>query len=299
MILVVGASGRLGGLITERLLARGDRVRVLLRPDSPAEQLAAQGLATSPTRLLGAGAEPIYGDLKDSASLDEACRGAAVVITTANSAMRGGADNIQSVDLLGNRNLIDAARRAGVGQFVFVSTHLADPASPVPFLQAKGKSEEALRSSGMAYTILAPDALMDVWVAMVVGLPALRGQPVIVVGGGHRKQSFIAAADVAQFAVVAVGHPAAVNRRLVVGGPQALSFRDATSAFARVIGRDLVVKSVDPGTPIPHLPDTMVAMLAGVDMRDSILDTSQLAEVFGVRLTSVESFARQMMQTQA
>lgn len=297
MILVVGATGRLGGVITQRLLMRGNRVRILVRANSPAEQLAAQGLATSPQRLIAAGAEPVSGDLKDRASLDQACRNVDVVITTANSALRGGADNAQTVDLDGNRHLIEAAQNGGVRQFIFVSATLADAKSPIPFLQAKGKTEQALQASGMSYTIVAPDAFMDVWIAMVVAMPALSGLPVTVVGSGNRRQSFIAASDVAQFIVAAVAHPAATNKRLVIGGPEALSFRDAAGVFSRVLGRGVAVQSVDPGTPIAHLPDMMVAMLAGFDMRESVIDTAPLAGTFGVPLTSVEAFARQMVQT--
>ncbi len=46
MILVVGATGQLGGAITQQLLAQGHQVRFLLRPHSPSAQLAAQGMAT-------------------------------------------------------------------------------------------------------------------------------------------------------------------------------------------------------------------------------------------------------------
>ena len=294
MILVVGATGRVGGMITQRLLAREHVVRVLLRRDSPSAQLVPQGLATSADQLVAEGAEPVYGDLKDASSLDDACRGADVVITTANSAMRGGADTPQSVDLEGNRALIDAARRAGVSQFVYVSARLADASSPVPFVQAKGATELAVQDSGMAYTILAPEAFMDVWVAMVVGMPALSGNAVVVVGSGDRKHSFIASPNVADFAVAAVANPAALNKRLEIGGPEPLSFRECAAVFSRVLGRDVPVQSVAPGTPIPHLPDLMVSMLPAFDQGDSVLDTSGLAATFGVSLTSVEAFARQM-----
>jgi hypothetical protein len=86
--------------------------------------------------------------------------------------------------------------------------------------------------------------------------------------------------------------------KLVLGGPQAVSFRDATGVFARILGREIAVKSAHPGTPIPQLPDSMVVMLAGFDMRDSILETRPLARAFGVPLTSVETFAREMVQVQ-
>lgn len=297
MVLIVGASGRLGGTVTRLLLARAAPVRILLRRDSPAEQLAAQGLATSPRDLIAAGAQPVYGDLKDRASLDTACQGVEAVITTANSALRGGADSPQTVDWEGNRSLIDAALAAGVGQFIFVSAQIADAASPVPFLQAKGKTEEYLRESGVPYTIIAPAAFMDVWIAMVVGMPAVAGLPVLVAGAGERKHSFIAQHDVARFVVASLGHEHAINRRLVIGGPDALSFRDAARAFARVLGRDVPVESVQPGEPVLHLPEAMSRMLPGFEIGDTAVDTSDLAKAFGVELTTLDDFARRMTGT--
>jgi uncharacterized protein YbjT (DUF2867 family) len=77
MILVVGSSGMLGGMVARKLVARGDRVRVMVRQPSDI-----------------AGVESVRGDLKDPASLDAACQGATAVVTTANSARRGGADDV-------------------------------------------------------------------------------------------------------------------------------------------------------------------------------------------------------------
>jgi len=91
-------------MITRRLLEGGDEVRILVRQDSPSEELARQGLATSAGSLIEAGAQPVYGDIKDRASLDQACVGTETVITTANSAMRGGEDNVDTVDREGNRS---------------------------------------------------------------------------------------------------------------------------------------------------------------------------------------------------
>src|SRR3712207_6571545 len=154
MILVVGATGIVGGMIARRLLGQGKEVRVLVRGNSPSEQLSQEGRATSAESLIGAGVQPMYGDLRDRASLDAAVEGVETVITTANSAGRGGEDNPQSVDLEGNRNLIEAARDAGVGHFIFVSALGADPDHPAPFMQAKARSEASLRESGMEHTIL-------------------------------------------------------------------------------------------------------------------------------------------------
>src|SRR5680860_314989 len=104
MILIVGASGQLGGLIAHRLLDNAKAVRILVRSGS------------SYDALVTAGAEVVAGDLKDATSLRLACRRIDAVITTANATARGGEDTIESVDLVGNRNLVDAAgRRVGGG----------------------------------------------------------------------------------------------------------------------------------------------------------------------------------------
>src|SRR5215210_3187783 len=148
MILVVGATGVVGGMIARRLLEKDKEVRVVVRRDSPSSPLIQQGLATSAEELIEAGAQPVHGDLRDRASLDAAVDGVEIVITTANSAMRGGADNPQSVDLEGNRNLIEAARAAGVEHFIFVSVLGADVNNPAPFVQAKAQANQPYEKVG-------------------------------------------------------------------------------------------------------------------------------------------------------
>ena len=102
VILVVGATGYLRGIITRSLLQQSHAVRIILRPNS------------NHSDLIGSGAKAAHADLKDPDSLPAACKRIDVVITTANSARRGGSDTVAAVDLNGNRNLINAAREAGV-----------------------------------------------------------------------------------------------------------------------------------------------------------------------------------------
>lgn len=295
MILVVGATGRLGGLVTQRLLQGGWPVRILVRDSSPAETLARRGLATDPAALIAAGAQPVYGDLKDPDSLADACRGVEVVITTANSATRGGEDTVETVDREGNRHLIDAARTAGVQHFIFVSVLFADRDSPAPFLAAKAETEAYLQATGLDYTIIAPNAFMDSWVTLLVTLPVVQGHPVTLVGSGQRKHAFIAMSDVAAFICAAVEHSAARNRRLVLGGPEALSLRDAVGVFEGVLGRAIPVQSVAPGEPIPGLPEEMWPMAASFDFFDSPVEMTETARTFGVRLTPLEAFVRRQL----
>ena len=122
MILIVGGTGDLGGRITRRLLERGERVRALTRPGTPEHRLPGE-------------VERTVGDLKEPETLLAACTGVDTVITTANAAARSAPDTVDSVDLTGNRDLIEAAESAGVERFVFVSALGARPrrgSTPAP-----------------------------------------------------------------------------------------------------------------------------------------------------------------------
>jgi NADH dehydrogenase len=295
MILVVGATGLLGGTIAQKLLAQGKQVRILARHNSPCEEMAKVGMATSRQALVQAGAEVVYGDMKDPASLEAACQGIETLIATANSVLRGGPDTVESVDLNGNLNLIAAAKQAGIKRFIFVSQIGASPDSPIPFQAAKAKTEQALRESGMDYTILAPNAFLDIWATVVVGMPLLRDQLVTLVEPGTHRHSFVAVDDVARLAVAAVDNPAARNTYLPVAGPQAISWRDIVSTYESVTGCPASLKTVRPGETIPGQPDWVNEMLPAFEMFDSIIDTSEVYSAFGVPSTSLEAFVRQSL----
>lgn len=283
MILVVGSTGSLGGQIARGLLDKGRRVRILVRPTSNHQALVYDG------------AQPSYGDLKDRFSLDIACRDVDTVITTAISIGRGPTDTIESVDVAGNRNLIEAAASAGVRQFVFTSALGADQHSPNPLMAAKGTTEQFLGSSGMEWTILAPNAFMDVWLAAVVAGPALAGREVVYVGSGTRRHSFVHSRDVAAFALAALDHPKAVNRYLPIGGPAPISIVDTIAVFERLLGQRVAHRGIAPGDPVPGLPPFMAEMLATLDSHETPIDMAASTAEFGVHLTPVEAWASQLV----
>lgn len=277
----------LGGQIARRLLARDERVRILVRDGSEFGPLVAMG------------AEPSMGDLKDGASLVRACRGVDTIVTTAISIGRGGADTVDAVEDAGYASLIEAAREAGVRHVVYTSMLDADRASPVPFVAAKATTEQRLIESGLAWTILSPGPFMDVWLAAVVAGPALEGREVVYVGGGRTPHSFVHSRDVAAFACAAVSNRAAENRRFLIGGPEALSLRDAIAVLEGVLGRDIPHRGVGFGERVPGLPPAMAGMLGMLEMPETIVDARELAHEFGVDQTSVRQWAESMLAVPA
>lgn len=280
MILIIGATGLLGGQITRQVLQDRQDVRILVRPNSPYPP------------LVEAGAQPAFGDLKDPLSLAPALAGVATVITTATAGQRGGDDTIESVDLVGNRGLIDAAAQEGVRQFIFVSTIASDPNSPVPIFRSKGAAEVHLRESGIGYTILQANGFMDVWIPLIVGLPLQQQRPVVLIGEGRRKHTFVAMQDVAALAVKAVGYPAAHNQTIVIGGPQAVSWRDILATFETVLERSIPVETRPPGEQLPGLPPVVSENMAYLDTFDSPIDMGAATQTFGIKLTPLETWVR-------
>ena len=281
MILVVGATGMLGGAIALSLLEHDHKVRVLVRPHSGHHQLVA------------AGAAPVVGDLKQVASLRHACEGVTTVISTANSAQRSGDDNPRSVDLDGNRALIDAAAEAAVEHFIFVSVLGASTDSPNEFIQAKARTEQHLQQSGMDYTVLQPNYFMDVWIPLIVGMPLQEGRPVTLIGEGRRQHSLVAMRDVAAFAVAAVDHPAAQNQVLEIGGPEPLSWRGIVESAGDMLDREIPVELLPVGAALPGLPSLVSELMAATEMYDSPLEMEAIASAYGIQLTSLATWLQQ------
>jgi len=279
MILVAGATGAVGGTIVRDLLAKGESVRALVRP------------ATDPDGLAAAGADIVRGDLRDPATLVDACEGVSVVISTASATSRTD-DTPENVDARGNANLIDAARDAGVRHFVLISSVGASPDSPAPAFRAKAAAEAHLRASGLDYTILQPTPHMDVWFGMLIEMPLSMGQPVTLVGESRGRHSFIAQRDVAAFTELSADQPAARNATLVIGGPAAITFRDVVRAYEKALGRPIPVRSVAPGEPIPGVPEPVWGIAAALESFDTMIPMDDLARTFGVRLTSASELAR-------
>ncbi len=280
MILVVGATGQLGRRVVKDLLYQKRSVRILVRPGSDYDP------------LVQAGARAVFGDLKAPITLLDALRGVETLIATANSCQRGGEDNVQNVDLIGNRHLVNSARTAGVKHFIFVSSARADDKSQWPFLQAKKKTENHLIQSGMNYTIVAPEPIMEKWFSTTI-VPALKAnRPVSIIGEGRRRHSFVSIFDVASFITASVGNASMRNSYLPVGGPKAINWSDIVGTFESLVGKRIPIVHVPMGDEVPGQTEVMQELLTGMEMYDSAIDSSKMAKLMGVKQTTIEEAAR-------
>jgi NADH dehydrogenase len=282
-VLVVGATGLVGGMVARQLAERGESVRGLCRPGADT------------TELDSAGVDLVAGDLADAASLRRAVAGVDVVVATANSARpRLAHDSVRSIEIDGYASLVAAAADAGVGRFVYLSALFADEQSPMEFLRAKAGVERRLASSGMPYTVVAPGPFDEVWPAAVVGGPAAAGLPVTLVRPGTHRHCFVSARDVAAYCMAVLGRADCVGERVAVGGPQNLSWRDVVAVYEAVLGQTIEVSYVDPGEPLPGAPPVFSAMMAGFESGHVEVDMAVTSARFGITPTPLESVVAAM-----
>lgn len=290
MILVVGATGSLGGRVTRGLLANGEAVRILARHNSPSEELAKQGRANSAQSLIEAGAEVVYGDLKDRASLDGAVAGIDTIISTATATQRAGDDTLESVDRQGILNLIAAAQGAGVRHFIYTSVADASPEHPGQLWQIKGQCQQAIEESGMTFTFAQPAIFMEIWIGMMVGVPLSMQQPISLIGQGDHAHNFISEADVAAFLVSMVNNPDSYNKIVRLGGPASFTWTEIVKKTGTRMGMELPLQYLPMGSAVPFLPPLVGEMANGMETYEDFLDMSETAPAYGVTLTTLDEY---------
>jgi len=290
MNLVVGATGLLGSEICQLLVTEGKPVRGLVRPTSD---------PTKVERLQGLGVESVCGDLKERASLDNACQGIEAVISTASATLsRQEGDSIQSVDREGQLGLIDAALAAGVQRFVLVS--FPDMGVEFPLQSAKREVELHLRESGMTYTILQPSFFMEVWLSAALGFDASNATAQIY-GSGQNKISWISYQDVAKFAVASLANPLAENAVIELGGPEALSPLEVVRIFEELQGKAFKTQKVSEEqlqAQKEGATDSLQESFAGLMLgfaQGNVIDMREVLERFPMQLRSVKEYAQKMV----
>jgi uncharacterized protein YbjT (DUF2867 family) len=199
LVLVAGATGRTGKPAVEQLMARGFRVRAMVRDAAKAKDQFPKGV------------QIVVADVTDPASLKPAMKGVKFVVSTIGA---GGGPNPtpgntpEEIDNKGVANLAAAAAKARVRHFVLVSSMATSRHAdyPVPFMRpilaAKFKGETALRESGVPYTVVRPGGLID----------EPGGKLAVSFTQGDQGTGRIPRADVATVCIEALGRKSAMGK---------------------------------------------------------------------------------------
>lgn len=290
MDLVLGATGMVGGRAARGLADAGREVRALVRKPEGRPEAGALG---------DAGIEVAAGDLTRPETLSAACRGVDVVVCTATSMPNPGEDGLRRVDRDGVLALIDAAERAGVERFVFVSFS-GNIEYDSPLRDAKRRAERRLRRSAMRAVILRPSYFSEVWLGPHLGFDPLAGRA-RVYGPGDAPVSYIWGRDVAGFAVATAARDHGEDVVLELGGPEPLSQLEAIRIFEVEIGHEVEVENVpleairSQHASEDPLQRTFGALMLAYAEGDVVPEARETAERYGIGLCSVSDWAREVV----
>lgn len=229
---VTGALGYTGKSITERLIARGVRVRTLTR---------------SPRRPnpFGEALDIRPFNFDDPEALMESLRGAEVLYNTYWVRFNHRLFTFEQA-VRNTKTLFEAAKRAGVRRIVHVSILHAERAPYLAYYRSKAELERSLRSLGVPHSILRPGVLFgrgDILVNNIAWV--LRRLPIFgVFGNGTYKLQPMHVDDMADLSITHGGMSGDTQADAV--GPETFTYRELVREIARVIGVSRAVVSVPP-----------------------------------------------------
>ncbi len=226
-ILIAGAFGKLGTQLTKAAVAAGHRVT------------AADKVVKGIDGLDGARYAAREIDLTRPDTLEGLCDGMDVVITTVGLTVSSTVVTHYDIDLLGNLNLLNEAKRAGVAKFVFTSVIKADTDASVPMLDAKRRFEVALESSGLDYLIIRPSGYF--YDIAKVFMPMIDSGAVRLLKGRTSRANVIDTADVADYILANLERS---RETVELGGVETYSYEEIAGLFFSAAGKPAAVRYV-------------------------------------------------------
>jgi|ERR1700722_1297152 uncharacterized protein YbjT (DUF2867 family) len=211
--LITGATGNVGSLVVERLIARGDRPRIFVRD------------AVKARARYGDRVDVFTGDLAEAKTLMPALAGADTILLVNSGPELAALDELAA----------KTAQAAGVKHLVKLSSYDAREQNVgTGVWHAAG--EAAIRASGISFTFVQPSGFMinALWWAR-----SIKAEGVVRSATGDGKIPFIHSDDMADVAIKALTMPEYAGQSLPITGPKALSYADMTAKIGAAIGRAL------------------------------------------------------------
>jgi uncharacterized protein YbjT (DUF2867 family) len=212
--LILGGTGTVGGAVARELLARGESVRILTRTPEKASALPE-------------GATPVVGDLRDPGCYHRVFSGFDTLFLL---------NGVSETELQEGLAGVNEARRAGAARIVYLSVHDAEKGPHIPHFASKLAVEEAIRRSGVPYTILRPNNFYqnDYWFRDAIVRHGVYPQPIGDVG-----ISRVDVRDIAEAGANALTRSGFENRCFTLVGPEPLTGTECARAYSEVFGREV------------------------------------------------------------
>ena len=233
-ILVTGA-GVTGGEVARQLAATGRETCALVRSPERAERLRKLGI------------ELVDGDFANRDSWMQALSGVTAVfnITVAHR------DTVAW-----NAAFLDCAKQNGVRHVVQLSGMTVSPSSPAAFHRQMSQCDEALKASGLSYTILQPNVFYQNMLRMAV---SIREHGRFCSAAGDACISMIDVRDVAEVAVKALTESDHANKVYVLTGPEVVSYFDVARLLSEATGNPIVYEALTESDAVKELIESGVS----------------------------------------
>ena len=249
MLYIAGGTGFIGRHLAESLGEFGCRARCLARSTEKADSLRRQGF------------EAVAGDITDRESLRGTLGGCAIAVHLVGIIKETGSATFEKVHVEGTANLVEEAKRAGVGHFFYQSALGASPASRSRYLKTKAEAEEIVKAGGIPYTIFRPSLIVGSGDGFTESLRELVdiGPFVPVPGDGNAKFQPMYVKDWVKCFMALFcpsrdepdGRHPGESRTYEIGGPERLTYNEILSQF---------MKSAGISKPVQHIPVGMIRL---------------------------------------
>jgi uncharacterized protein YbjT (DUF2867 family) len=289
VILIAGGTGFVGTTAVHALRAAELPVRILARRPEKQDQFRAWGC------------EVVPGDMTDADSLRRAVEGCEAVVHLVALPPFSDPKAIERVMIQGTRDLIEAAKEAGVGRLLLMSALGTEEGREIaPYYHAKWEEEQSVKYSGIEHVIFRPSFVFGRDGGLLAQqIRIVRYSPVTPVLGRHRLQP-IWVEDVASFFTAAVSAAEAPNRTFDLGGPDRLNWAQLHALIRKTLGKRRAAFVVPPvllkaGAGVGQILPSLRGARSAVEMLefgDNVCDPQPAIEAYGVRPIGVEEQVR-------
>ena len=212
--LIIGGTGTVGSRTVHALLERGVDVRVMTRSEEKIDALPE-------------GVEGVTGDMETPNTLPPAFSGVNSLFLIAPVAPNETEQGLAAVD---------AAKEAGVGKMVYLSVAMPNGSDRIPHFKSKIPIEDAVRDSGIDFTILRPNNFFqnDLWITNAILQHGVYPQPI-----GTAGLSRVDVRDIAEVAARALTQDGHHDKTYELHGPDILTGPACAEIYSRHLGRPI------------------------------------------------------------